>query len=408
MEQITVTTPIICHFKHTNYGKITPMSNLKDFFLLDPNVTYLNHGSFGACPRPVFEAYQHWQRELERQPVAFIGQRVELMAKARARLANYLGVHANDVVYFPNPTTAINMVARNVKLQPGDEILATDHEYGAMDRTWRYVCKKAGAKYINWPIPLPLTTVEAFLETFWAGVTPHTKVIFISHITSPTALIFPVKEICQRARQAGILSIIDGAHAIGQVPLDLDDLGCDLYTGACHKWLCAPKGSAFLYARREVQSWLDPLVVSWGYNEDPAQGSYSSSRFIDYHEWQGTKDFASYLATPTAIDFQAEHGWDEVRKRCHGLGRETRQRIDALTGLSPICGENWFGQFFVARLPESLNPDALHQHLYVERSIVAPFCQLNNQKYIRVSFQGYNAEEDADILVNALAQYLSR
>jgi isopenicillin-N epimerase len=145
------------------------MENLKDFFLLDPDVTYLNHGSFGACPKPVFEAYQRWQCELERQPVGFIGQRIALMEEARARLADYLGVHAEDVVYFPNPTTAINMVARSITLQPNDEILAPDHEYGAMDRTWWFVCKNAGAKYINWPMPLPLTTVEEFVETFWAG-----------------------------------------------------------------------------------------------------------------------------------------------------------------------------------------------------------------------------------------------
>jgi isopenicillin-N epimerase len=394
--------------KHAKYGKIASMSNLKELFLLDPNVTYLNHGSFGACPRPVFEDYQRWQRKLELQPVGFIRQRAAFLAEARARLADYLGVHANDVVYFPNPTTAINMVARSVKLQPGDEILATNHEYGAMDRTWRFVCKKAGAKYINWPIPLPLTTPEAFIETFWAGVTPRTKVVFISHITSPTALIFPVKEICQRARQAGILSIIDGAHAIGQVPLDLTDLGCDLYTGACHKWLCAPKGSAFLYARPEVQSWLEPLVVSFGYNEDRSQNPHACTQFIDYHEWQGTCDISSYLATPAAIDFQAEHGWPEVRKRCHKLGLETRQRIEALNGLSPICSEEWFGQFFVAHLPESSDLGALHQHLYVERSIVAPGSQLSNHKFIRVSFQGYNSEEDADILVKALEQFYRR
>jgi len=396
---------IICYFKLVIYGKIAPMFNLKEYFLLDPNVTYLNHGSFGACPRPVFEAYQNWQRELERQPVGFIGKRSALLTIARARLANFVGVHADDVVYFPNPTTAINMVARNVKLQPGDEILTTDHEYGAMDRTWRYTCKKTGSKYINRLVPLPLTTIEAFVDSFWAGVTSHTKVIFISHITSPTALIFPVKEICQRARQAGILTIIDGAHAIGQLPLDLVDIGCDIYTGACHKWLCAPKGTAFLYARREVQSWLDPLVISFGYNEEPSQSTYSNSRFIDYHEWQGTCDVSSYLSTPAAIDFQAEHDWDEVRKRCHQLGLETRQRIDALTGLPPICDQAWFGQFFVARLPESTDPNALHQYLYVERSIVVPYSQLNGQKLIRVSFQGYNTEEDADTLVKALEKF---
>jgi isopenicillin-N epimerase len=383
------------------------MLPLKEFFLLDPNVTYLNHGSFGACPKPVFEAYQGWQRELERQPVGFIGQRTALLATARTRLANYLSVPAEDVVYFHNPTTAINMVARSIKLHPGDEILATDHEYGAMDRTWRFVCKQAGAKYINWPMPLPLTTIEACVDNFWAGVTARTKVIFISHITSPTALIFPVKEICLRARQAGILSIIDGAHAIGQIPLDLADIGCDLYTGACHKWLCAPKGSAFLYARGDVQPWLEPLVVSWGYNEDLSQNPYSCTRFIDYHEWQGTCDFSAYLATPAAIDFQAEHAWPEVRQRCHQLGVDTRQRIETLTGLDPICNQEWFGQFFAARLPDSLDLDALHQHLYVERSIIAPSTQLNNQKFIRVSFQGYNTQEDADILLKALEQILS-
>lgn len=383
------------------------MFNLKEYFLLDPNVTYLNHGSFGACPRPVFEAYQSWQRELEKQPVGFVGRCGALLAEARARLAAILGVHPDDVVYFPNPTTAINMVARNILLQPGDEILTTDHEYGAMDRTWRYTCKKAGAKYINRPMPFPMTTAEAFVEDFLAGVTPRTKVIFISHITSPTALIFPIKDICQRARQMGILSIIDGAHAIGQIPLDLVDIGCDIYTGACHKWLCAPKGSAFLYARREVQSWMDPLVVSFGYNEDTAQDP-SPTRFVDYHQWQGTRDFAPYLATPSAIDFQAEHHWDDVRRECHKLGVETRQRIEALSGLSSVCGEEWFGQFFTARLPDTTDFSALHQHLYVDRSIVAPGTHYHDLKFIRVSFQGYNTQKDADTLVEALEQFIKR
>ncbi len=384
------------------------MHKLKKYFLLDPNVTYLNHGSFGACPKPVFDAYQRWQLELERQPVGFIGRCAGLLADARARLATILGAQADDVVYFPNPTTAINMVARNVRLQPGDEILTTDHEYGAMDRTWRYVCKKTGAKYINRPMPLPMTTPEAFIENFWAGVTPRTKVVFISHITSPTALIFPIKEICQRARQAGILSIIDGAHAIGQIPLDMEDIGCDVYTGANHKWLCAPKGSAFLYARREVQSWMDPLVVSFGYNEDNGQEPSPNSHFVDYHQWQGTRDFAPYLATPAAIDFQAEHDWDVVRKECHQMGVETRQRIEALSGLSSVCGEEWFGQLFIARLPDTTDPSALHQHLYVERSIVAPYTQYHDLKFIRVSFQGYNTQKDADTLVEALEQFLKR
>ncbi|HBY06555.1 MAG TPA: hypothetical protein DEH22_01705 [Chloroflexi bacterium] len=212
------------------------MPSQKELFLLDPDVIFLNHGSFGACPRPVFEVYQQWQLELERQPVEFLGRRASpLLAEARAALAEYLHCQPDEVVYANNPTTAINLIVRSLPLQPGDEILATDHEYGAMERTWHFVCQKTGAIYRQQHIPLPVSTSEAFVETFWAGVTPQTRVIFISHITSPTGLIFPIAEICQRARQAGILTIVDGAHAPGQIPLDLTALGADFYTGACHK-----------------------------------------------------------------------------------------------------------------------------------------------------------------------------
>jgi len=170
--------------------------SLKSEFLLDPNVVFLNHGSFGACPKRVFDDYQRWQLELERQPVEFLGRRITtLLAEARAKLAEYVGAATDEVVYFPNPTTAINMVARSLNLKPGDEILTTEHEYGAMDRTWRFVCNKTGARYIHRPIRLPVTSHEEFVEAFWAGTTERTRAIFISHITSPTALIFPVQEI---------------------------------------------------------------------------------------------------------------------------------------------------------------------------------------------------------------------
>ena len=285
---------MVVYSPHTIETKKQPMipSEIKDAFLLDPKITFLNHGSFGACPRPVFEAYQAWQYILERQPVAFLGRRAgEFLAEARRSLANYLNVAADDLVYFPNPTTAINMVARSLALEPGDEILTTDHEYGAMDRTWNYVCQRRGAHYIHQPIPLPVLDQDQFVEQFWSGVTGKTRVIFISHITSPTGLIFPVEAICARARQAGILCIVDGAHAPGQIPLDLKAIGADIYTGACHKWLLAPKGAAFLYATRESQQWLDPLVVSWGYESEYP----SESQYIDYHEWQGTRDLSAYL-----------------------------------------------------------------------------------------------------------------
>ena len=462
-------------------------------FLLDPTVHFLNHGSFGACPRPVFEAYQQWQAELERQPVEFLGRRAgELLAASRAALAAYLGIAADDLVYFPNPTTAINAVARNVarlsgsnrkggarpigtgthgdshpgrdvlgiqarksapisvplqnlrsvfdpadsplRLQPGDEILTTDHEYGAMDRTWRYLCDQTGIRYVQQPIPLPVTTHADFVERFWTGVTPRTRIIFISHITSATALTFPAVEICRRARQAGILTIVDGAHAPGQIPLNLAELSADIYTGACHKWLCAPKGTAFLYVRRELQPWLEPLIVSWGWESDKP----GPSPFVDWHEWQGTRDLAAYLSVPAAIRYQAEHDWDAVRERCHALAVETRQRIEALTGLPAICPDDtlpqsgnrearlpdapdagsaeasipvhsarstWFTQFFAARLPEC-DLDALKARLYAEDRVEVPIHRWNGIPLVRVSFQAYNDRVDADALLAGLARLL--
>ncbi|MBM3144025.1 MAG: aminotransferase class V-fold PLP-dependent enzyme [Chloroflexi bacterium] len=372
-------------------------------FLLDPEIIFLNHGSFGACPRPVFEAYQEWQRRLERQPVEFLGRQASaLMAEARAALAAYLNCAPEEVVYFPNPTTAINMVARNLDLSPGDEILTTDHEYGAMDRTWRYVCGKAGARYVQQPIPLPVTTPEEFVESFWAGITPRTRAVFLSHITSPTALIFPVAEICQRARQAGLLCIVDGAHTPGQIPVNLEAIGADLYVGACHKWLMAPKGSAFLYAHPGVQSRLDPLVISWGYQ--PEEGYGSGHQFIDYHEGQGTRDLAAFLAVPSAIEFHREHEWAAVGDRCHRLACTARREINALTGLPPICPETsqWFKQMFAARLPDNTDEKELKQRLYDEFRIEVPLYRWGGQPFMRVSVQGYNTRQDIDKLLDAL------
>ncbi|HSQ40418.1 MAG TPA: aminotransferase class V-fold PLP-dependent enzyme, partial [Anaerolineales bacterium] len=197
------------------------MFGLRRHFLLDPHVIFLNHGSFGAAPRTVFRAYQRWGRELERQPVEFLGRRAtDLMAGARASLGAYLGTAADNLVYTQNVTISINIVARSLDLGAGDEVLSTDHEYGAMDRTWRFLSKERGFIYINQTVSL--NSREEFVESFWDAVTPRTRVIFLSHITSPTAVIFPIEEIIQRARAAGIITVIDGAHAPGQIPLALE------------------------------------------------------------------------------------------------------------------------------------------------------------------------------------------
>ena len=382
------------------------MKNFKDDFLLEDGIIFLNHGSFGACPIPVFEVYQDWQRRLEQQPVRFLGREaLELLAEARTELAEYLNTQPDNLVYTSNPTTAINMVARSLELKAGDEVLTSDHEYGAMDRTWRYICSQSGAKYVHQPIPLPVRTHEEFIEVFLAGITPSTRIIFLSQITSQTALTFPVREICAIARELGILSIVDGAHVPGHIPLDLQAIDADIYTGACHKWLCAPKGSAFLYAQPQLQSRLDPLVVSWGYESDKP----GPSQFIDYHEWQGTRDLAAFLSVPSAIQYQRENNWHSVTQRCHDLALQAHSRLISLTGLEPLSPADniWFQQMVAARLPDAIDHQSLKDYLYDQHQIEVLTHTWQNQPYLRVSFQAYNQQDDIDILLGALEQYLS-
>ncbi|MBC8100388.1 MAG: aminotransferase class V-fold PLP-dependent enzyme, partial [Armatimonadetes bacterium] len=212
---------------------------MRDLFLIDPNVIFLNHGSFGACPRPVFEAYQRWQRTLERQPVEFLGRRYHtLLDDARAQLAAYLQTDSANVVFVTNATAGVNTVAHALDLQPGDEVLTTDHEYGACENTWRWVCEQRGAQLVRAHVPLPLADAATVANQIWASVTPRTRILFLSHISSQTAITFPIAALCQRARAAGIVTVIDGAHAPGQIPLDLDAIGANFYTGNLHKWLC--------------------------------------------------------------------------------------------------------------------------------------------------------------------------
>ncbi len=375
-----------------------PWPGAGDQFLLRPDVTFLNHGSFGATPRPVFERYQAWQRELEAEPVEFLGRRIrDLLAEARRPLADYLHANPADLVYVPNITFAVNIVARSLDLQPGDEVLATDHEYGASDRAWRFNCAKKGAHYINQPIALPITTADDFVTRLWAGVTDRTRVIFISHITSATALIFPIAEVCRRARAAGILTVIDGAHAPGQIDLYLDDLGADYYLANCHKWLASARGAGFLYARPERQRLLEPLVVSWGWeSEFPGE-----SPFQDWFGWLGTDDPSAYLSVPTAIEFQRQHDWPAVRAECHRLALWTRERVAELTGMEHICSEDWFGQMVVLPLPSG-TLDKLGTRLWDDYRIEIPHIRWQGREFLRVSIQAYNSVRDVEKLLAAL------
>ena len=378
------------------------MNRLKELFQIRPNIVFLNHGSFGACPKPVFEVYQKWQRELEQQPVEFLGRRYgKLLYNARTALSEFIGTTANNIVYVPNATTGVNTVAHSLQLNPGDEILTTDHEYGATNRTWEIICQRTGAVYKKQKVSLPVESEEQVIETVWSGVTARTRVLFISHITSPTALIFPIEELIRRARENGIITVIDGAHVPGQLPLNLDKLGADFYTGNCHKWLMTPKGSAFLYARPEVQNLLKPLVVSW----DNMSFGENVPQFIRDNECLGTRDIAAYLSVPAGIKFFNENNWPEVQQHCHELVLYFRKRITEVTGLPPIspAEKTWFWQLAAFPLPPC-DISALKQRLYDKYSIEIPLIDHHGQPLIRISVQGYNSQEDVDALVKAVSE----
>jgi len=330
------------------------------------------------------------------------------LAEARAALGGYLNAAADDLVFVPNATFGVNVVARSLRLGPGDEVLTTDHEYGACERAWRYLGRERGFDIVVAPVDLPLTTPEAIVEQVWAAVSPRTRVIFLSHITSPTAVRLPIEVICARARRAGILTVIDGAHAPGQIPLDLAAVAADFYTGNAHKWLCAPKGAAFLHARPEVQALIEPLVIGWGWEADPALSF--GSRLLDYTQWLGTSDLSAYLAVPAAIDFQAAHDWPAVRERCHALAAQSIGRIEALTGLPSLypAGDDFFyRQMAAAELPPIADLPGFKRRLYDKYRVEIPCVQWGERQFIRVSLQGYNDAGDVDALIDALADELT-
>ena len=376
-----------------------------DRFLLDPSIVFLNHGSFGACPKPVFDAYQGYQRELEAHPVVFLDRAFrETMASARASLAGYLGADPDDIVYVSNATTGLNIVARSLRLSRGDEVLTTNHEYGALDRTWTFLCKKQGASYVRAPIAVPIRDAAAVVEAVWSRVTSRTRVLFLSHITSFTGLILPIKRLIDRARAEGILTIVDGAHAPGQIPLDLKTLGADAYAGNCHKWMLAPKGAAFLHVRREHHNAIEPLVVSWGWrSEQPGP-----SRLVDYCEWQGTRDPSAFLAVEDAIRFMAENDWATKRMTCHQLALQAREQIAAITGLAPLCPgtDEWLGQMVSCPVPLE-DADALKARLYDVHRIEIPVIHWEGMTLMRASVQAYNTQRDLDALYAALKESIA-
>lgn len=339
-------------------------------YLLDPEVVYLNHGSYGACPVPVFARYQELQRELERNPSEFLGRRFDdRLAEARAALAGFVGARPEDLVFVPNATAGLNAVIRSLRLGPEDEVLTTRHEYGAVLRTWEFM----GA-----------TLVYAEPGEVAAAIGPKTKAVSVSHITSPTALVLPVEEICAAAREAGVLSIVDGAHAPGQLPLDLERLGADIYAGNCHKWLCAPKGAGFLWARPARQPWIEPIVISWGYGAEAS--------FAERHGWQGTRDPAAFLTVPAAIDAHRELDLE----RCRRLAASFHDRL-------PPYGGTPAPQMWASEVAAD-DPAVLQRRLFDEHRIEVVVSGWEGKNLLRVSIAPYNEAADIERLLAALAE----
>jgi isopenicillin-N epimerase len=356
---------------------------MRDLFLLDPDVVYLNHGSFGACPRPVFEAYQRLQLELEREPVDFLGRERRLperLEPARLRLAEYVGSPPGDLVFATNASSALNTAIRSLDLEPGDEVLLGDAEYGGLGILWDWVAETRGVQLRRVPF-----------DELLPG--PRTRVVFCSHVEWTTGRINDVAPICSAARDAGAVSIVDGAHAPGQIDVDLVACGADIYAGNCHKWLCAPKGSGFLYARPEIQDLIEPQVISWDYTPD--------APFAERHRWQGTRDPAAYLAVPAAIDFQASHEWPSVRNRCRQLLESFR---DA-SGLEALTDR--FAQMVGFRLPVE-DREAFKHELFERYRIEVPVLDVKGTPVLRVSVQAYNDETDLDALTAAVARAAPR
>ena len=375
---------------------------MKEHFLLDEDIIFLNHGSFGACPKVVFENYQFWQSELEKQPVNFFTKILyPELEKSRRSVANFLGCDQNELIFFQNPTTAVSNIICNLNLKPGDEVLMSSHEYGALIRSWGEWGNVNKVKIIKQDLSMPLVHENNFFQDLKKGFTSKTKVLFLSHITSATGLIFPIKRVLAYAREKGIITIIDGAHVPAHIPLNIHDLGCDFYVGALHKWLCGPKGSSFLFVKKDNQKWMKPLVYSWGkYGDDPGP-----SEFLQDFQWQGTRDMAAFLAIPTAIKFYENYILDNS-KNCRKNIKYAFEKLKILFKIDPISiGGDWIGQMVSYPLPKSM-PLNLKEELWNNFKIEVPIFDWNGHRYIRISMQIYNKKSDIDTLLNALDNFL--
>jgi isopenicillin-N epimerase len=384
---------------------------------LDPAVTFLNHGSFGACPTAVLEAQQRLRRELEAEPVRFLARELDdRLDTARAALAAFLGADADDLAFVPNATTGVNAVVRSLPFAQGDELLATDHSYNACRNALEFVAGRTGARVVIATIPFPLDSPERVVEAVLDRVTPRTRLALIDHVTSPTGLILPVARLITELAARGVETVVDGAHAPGMLPLELRTLGAAYYSGNCHKWLCAPKGAGFLYVRRDRQAEVRPVTISHGANA----GRPDRSRFRLEFDWTGTVDPTASLVVPEAIRFMGSlvpGGWPALMRRNRELALDARRVLIKTLGIEPPSPEDMIGSLASIPLPDGApaediawrRPDPIQAALFARHGIEVPVMSwpAAPKRLLRISTQLYNEAGDYERLAQALGTLLA-
>jgi isopenicillin-N epimerase len=354
-------------------------SHARSQMLLDPHVANLNTGSFGPLPRVVFERATALRQRLAEEPMDFLlRQAPPLLWDARQRLAHLLGGEPRRLIFTANVTASVNIVAAALRLAAPGEVLMTDHEYGAMHWCWQRAAQRQGLTVRTFALPIMAEAPGQIVEAACAAMTERTRVLFFSHVLSPTGLVLPARELCAAARRRGILTVIDGAHAPAMIPLHLDGLDCDFYGGNCHKWLLAPTGSGFLYLGAGSEDRLQPLQVSWGWYPDRARmdepDEFGMTPRLRFFEFEGTRDPCPWLAIPTAIDFQTQLGWKHIRTRNAELVAYVRERLEGLRGLrlATPTHPQLHGFLMAFRLPEETDAAALRRVLWERHRIEAP------------------------------------
>jgi isopenicillin-N epimerase len=381
--------------------------------MLDPTVINLNTGSFGPSPRVVFERVTALRQRLAAEPMDFLLRgAAPLLWQARERLAAFVVGDPRRLVFTANVTAAINLIASSLTLPAPGEILLSDHEYGAMHWCWERAAQRQRLTLRTFALPILPSSPDEIVDAALAAMTERTRLFFFSHVLSPTGMILPARALCAEAKRRGILTVVDGAHAPAFLPLDLDSIGADYYGANCHKWLLAPIGSGFLYAADGMLERLQPLQVSWGWRPDQARwderDEFGSTPRLRLFEFEGTRDPCAWLTIPTAIDFQAELGWQRIRARLTELTRHIRQRLTGLAGLTLNTPDSpeLSGAMVAFRLPTEVEASTLRRRLWEEFRIEAPIIERPDRVLLRTSTHFYNTETEVDRLAEALPKLL--